>query len=161
MCAAGNPSTFRKGKLYPNTQVSHCYFNLFALNYAPLCAPASKQLPHAIWAPCGVLSLHPDFYAGRALHQISGCVKSVSYSWTHMAEVSEPHITCSKQISLPHFFLHSHIFTAMLCIRAFLPQHDSLPMSHPSQHSIAKEKRKTDRLSVFQTDLGTKTYSAS
>lgn len=156
MCAAGKPSTFGKDKLYPNTQVSHCYFNHFALNYASVCAPAS--MPRAIWAPCGVLSLHP---ASRALPQISGCVKSVSYSWTHMAEVGEPHTTFSKQIYLPHFFLYSPTFTSMLCITAFLPSHDSSPKSHPSQYSTAKENRKTGRLSVSQIDLGTKTYSAS
>lgn len=98
----------------------------FSLLLSSLCPELCSSLCSGIRATCnlstsGVLSLHPDFCAGRALPQISGCVKSVSYSWTHRAEVSEPHTAFSKQISLSHFLLHSCIFTVMLCIRAFLP----------------------------------------
>lgn len=88
--------------------------------------------PHAIWASRGVRAWSKP--AGRALSQISGHVighiYGLSHSWTHKAEVGEPHTSSSKQLYLPHCFLYSPMFT--LYIRALLPSYDSCPMPHPS-----------------------------
>lgn len=126
MYAPGDPSTFGKNKLYPNIWLSCCYFHHFALNYASLSAPAS--MPRCNLSIIGSPSLNPTCQQGLT-SDFCLCY-SLSYSWTDMTEVGEPHTSPSKQLYLPHCFLYSSMF--MLCTRPLLPLYDPCPMPHPS-----------------------------